>query len=677
VSAAARTLGWASLLAASVLYLRFHFGMLLSPPYGEFQVPQPELPALRGWPVLGLILLAGVAGGTLLASRLRAVAPFAVTLALGAYLTLVLPAHLLEALGWATRRPWFRPWPWAVAAWVIVGCLALWHRSRLAEQPIPEPAPAERRRAWADPLVPWLVAVALTVAALYGEAVGRTIRHGARAWDAHSYQLLVPLQWIRQQSLTEPLARQVPFGRLGLEKFANPGNANILMALPLMAGWDLPACLVQLPFAALGAWAVVSLARGAGASSAAALLAGLAFASVPLVVNQATVPLTDLASGALSLVAVAMVLRTAGSPRPPFASIALAGLAFGLALGTKYTAWSHLPLVLLALACCRWIRSARPRALAPPLLVFAGAAVLPSLFWYARNAALFHGNPVYPLRIRMLGFTLVPGTAAEAMSGYWERGMGMTSRWEWLVFPFRDPAYFEESGFGALFVALGMLGLGAAIADAASALRDRAFTPRRRLALLTLAALAVFWFAAARTPRFNIPLLGLVAALAAPAVDAMGAGLRRHAVGALAFGLGVLTVLVSVRYHGWDIGAPELRSEELLKDFPGSGGFAIPPAVDTLPPSVIYNDTKPETTSQMANYNLTGADHRHLVYDHRDLTPDSPAEFVARLKSLGVDYVFLRLPKAEPVPARYSTQALRPFLTAEVETFRSTLYRVR
>jgi hypothetical protein len=255
--------------------------------------------------------------------------------------------------------------------------------------------------------------------------------------------------------------------------------------------------------------------------------------------------------------------------------------------------------------------------------------------------------------------------------------MGMASRWEWLVFPFKDPAYFEESGFGALFVPIVVLGIAFTLADAALVPAERAFTPRRRLALLTAVALLVFWFTAARTPRFNLPFLGLVAALAAPAVDALGRGLRRHAVGVLASGLALLTVLISVRYHGWDIGAPESRSEELLKDFPGSAGFAIPPEIDTLQASTIFNDTELETTSQMANYYLTGADHRHLVYDHRDFAPSNPAAFVACLRALGAGYVFLRLPKTEAVPGRYDTPLLEPFLTAEVEKFRTTLYRVR
>jgi hypothetical protein len=673
--AVGRALGWAVLLAASLLYLRFHFGMLLSRPYGEFQVPEIDLPAPQACAPLGLIVLAAMAGGTLVASRLRGVAPAAVAFALGAYLTLVVPAHVLDAMGWLLRHRSLRPWPWAAAAWLGVGALALWRWLRP-----PRRAYMPRTvspHASADPLKPWLLAVALVVAALYAEGVGRTIRHGARAWDAYSYQLLVPIQWVRLESLSEPLVRQVIFGRLGLEKFANPGNANMLMALPLLAGWDLVACLVQLPFAALGAWATFSLARGAGASTAAAGLAALAFASAPVIVNQATVPLTDLASGALSLAAVAILLGTAESARAPTAAITMAGLAFGLGLGTKYTAWSHLPLVLLALGCCRWVRSASGRSLARTLLLFTGAALVPCVFWYARNAILFYGNPVYPLRIRVFGVTLMTGTAAETMSGYWEKRMGMTSRWEWLTFPFRDPAYFEESGFGALFVAFALLGLLAGLADALTLRGDRTLSPRRRLLLLTLLALAVFWFAAARTPRFNLPLLGLLAALAAPAVDGLARGRARHGVGALATALAVLTLLISVRYHGWDFGAPELRSEELLKDFPGSGGFAISPAVDTLRPSVIFNDTEGETTSQIANYYLTGADHRHLVYDHRDFAPSNPAAFVACLRTLGAGYVFLRLPRTVPVPGRYHTPLLEPFLTAEVERYRSTLYRIR
>ena len=63
-----RLLGWSLLVGASLLYLRFHFGMLLSPPYGELQFPQPRLPPPQGSGALALILLAGLAGGLMAAA---------------------------------------------------------------------------------------------------------------------------------------------------------------------------------------------------------------------------------------------------------------------------------------------------------------------------------------------------------------------------------------------------------------------------------------------------------------------------------------------------------------------------------------------------------------------------------------------------------------------------------
>lgn len=675
LKSASRFLSWAALAVSAALYVLAHRGTLgvdLSIAYRE--APWPPLAALAPGGGLAPWLVAGggIVGGWILASLLPVPLPAGVRLGIGAFASLVLPAHALELLSWAGDRPLFRPWCWAVAVWLLVGLLAALRKRR----PSPAPGCAEPREIEGpDPLRPWLLATTVVVALVYVESIGRTIRHGPRAWDAHSYHMPVPLQWIHLESLTEPLARQVIYGHLGLEKFANPGNGHLLMTLPLLLGWDLVACLVQLPFALLGAWAVASMARGAGASRGASTLAALAFAAAPIVANQAAVPILDLATGALTLAAVAILLACADAPEMPGPSLLLAGLALGLGLGTKTTAWSHLPLVVLALLTSGWLRRPPLRPVLSMLQVFALAAALPCAFWYARSAVLFE-NPIYPIGIRLLGVPLVKGTTAELMSGYWEQQMGISQRWGWLLFPFRDPAYFEDTGFGPLLVCLGALGLGAGLVDLAGGLRDRRLTPPRRLSLLLVLALVVFWFAAARTPRFNLPLLGLVAAVAAPAVDALGGGLRRRVVGVFALAAVLLTLQLSVSYHGWDLGPPENHAWELVKDFPGAGGFGIPPAVDELSPSVILNDTVPETTSQASNYYLFGRDHRHMVYDHRDLTPKEPGEFVSSLRGLGVHYVFLRISKRVSPPARYDTSALEPAFRWEGEEFRSTLYRV-
>jgi hypothetical protein len=663
------TLAWAIVLGCAALYFVRHLGLIdLTLGVAWREAEWPAIPAPVGGLAPWLVLAGAIAGGVLLARRLRVPIPSAVTAGIGAYACLVLPAHVLELLGWVLSRPLFQPWLWALAVWGLAGLIACWpvpHEHRLPEV----------RTRVNDPLARWTLAAGVALACLYAESVARTIRHGARAWDSNSYHLPVPLQWLHLQSLTEALSHQVIYGRLGLEKFANPGDGHLVMTLPLAIGWDLLACLVQLPFALLAAWAVFWMAKSAGASRGAALLAAFAFAAAPIVANQAAVPVLDLATAALTLAATAILLSVAEASGPPPAAIALAGLAVGLALGTKTTAWSHLPLVALALLASSWLRTASWRTLLSRAALFATTAALPSALWYVRNAVLF-GNPMYPLRIRLMGVTLIEGTTAELMSGYWEDRIGMHSRWEWLSFPFRDPVYFEESGFGPLLVCFGMLGLIMGLADLGSGLRRGGLTPRRRLTLLTLLALGIFWFAAARTPRFNLPLFGLFAALAGPALDTLGSGRRRHALGALVVALAFLTLRLSLVYHGWDMGPPETRRFKIEVDPQGTPGFVIPIAIDSLAPSVIFNDTSPETTSQASNYNLFGLDHRHLVYDHRDLSENAPAEFVSALEGLGVDYVFLRIPKKDFPPERYDTPRLEPVLQLEARDCKSTLYRL-
>jgi hypothetical protein len=273
---------------------------------------------------------------------------------------------------------------------------------------------------------------------------------------------------------------------------------------------------------------------------------------------------------------------------------------------------------------------------------------------------------------------------AEDMSGTWDiERMGMASRLEWLSFPFADPEYSDETGFGALLVAQGALALVGALAAGAAAVRTRrgralrrgdlAVTPWR-LALLLGAGLFVFWFLAGRTPRFNLPLLGLVAAAAAPVLDRLGERGRAPRLASSSLLLVSVTLALSLRYHGWGVGPPEVRSADLEDDWPG-----IPPGIDALPPSVVYNDTDAEESSQPSNYKLFGLDHRHLVYDHPGLASGAgtPLEYRARLRALGVDYVFLRIPRGEAPPPRYAAEVLEPVLVREGPAFWSAVYRVR
>lgn len=669
-SSGARVLLWIALLLSLGLYLAAHQGVLLAPTAGEFLFPAPRLPAPRGGLAPWIVVVGAVLGGRFVAARvsqpLRAVA-----WALGSYLCLVVPAHVLGVGAWMSGRGIWQPWLWAAGVWLLAAGLALLrHRPSAATAAVSETAgPAEHPR---DPLVPWLVVAGLTVAGLHGHAIGRTIRHGARAWDGESYHLPVALQWIHTRSLTEPLVRLAAISPWEIDRFANPGNGHLLMSVPLTAGWDLFAWIAQLPFLAVGAWGVYALGRAAHATSAAAILGVLAFLSAPIVADQAAVPMLDLATAALSLAAVALLLPAADADAVPAERVALAGLACGLALGTKTTALAQLGLVGTVVATSRWAWAAPARSKARAAALFLGLMLLPSSFWYVRSAVLF-GNPIHPLEVRVLGHVLFPGTTAEDMSGSWDvERMNMRTRWEWLVFPFRDPEYSDETGFGALLVASGAAGLLAGGAVLARSVRERRLTPAGRLALVGAAALLLFWFAAARTPRFNLTLLAVLAALSAPAVDALGRRLLRHAAGLMAVAAAAVTLTLSLRYHGWDMGPPFPRVEQLETDYPG-----IPAVVDALPPLVLLNDTRDDESARPSNYKLFGADHRHLVYDHPQLATDDAEAFIARLRLLGADTVFLRIKKERPLPPRYATPALEPLARFEGREFRSVIYRVR
>jgi hypothetical protein len=664
----AAALLWAAALALAGGYLAEHWPFLLQPTPDAFVWPRPEPAAPRGGAAPWVILAAAIAGGAGLARRLDH-RPIVLTWALGALATVVLPAHLLGAAGLFTGRAWFTPWAWAAGAGAMAAVLLARRRS---PSPRPRLTEVDVQVGGRDPLWPWLLAAGLVTLALEAHAIGRTLRTGPRCWDGEAYHLPVALQWLGTSSLTGVLERLLRVSDQDIQFYAHPGNGHLLMCLPLLVGWDFVAYLVQLPFLPLAAWATATLARAAGASRSAAALSALALASAPIVAEQASVPLVDLATAALSLAALALLLSVSDTESIAPSRAGLAGLSAGLALGTKTTALAHLALIALLVATSRWAWAGPRRTRAARLAVFAAALLLPSAFWYLRSALLL-GNPIFPIGLVVGGHTLLDGVSAEDMSGDWDSGwLGLKSRWEWALVPLRDPLYFNEAGFGMLLVVAGGLGLLAGAAALVRALRERRLAPMSRLALLTVAALVVFFVVAARTPRFNLPLFALLAALGGPAVDALGRGWRRHAAGLLALAATAVTLTLALHQHGWAMAPIWTRAERVEKDYP-----AVPLAVDGLPPLVMFNDTHEDTAARPATYWLSGSDHRHTVFEQSSLATDDAETFLARLRTLGVGAVFLRLRKADRLPARYETPALQPVARFEGGEYRSVVYLVR
>jgi hypothetical protein len=181
-----------------------------------------------------------------------------------------------------------------------------------------------------------------------------------------------------------------------------PANAELIQAaLILPFGTD-----VLVPFVNLG-WLAMALAASwcIGAEvehGPLGLVMGALVASVPVMVaTQAGTARVDIVIVALVLAAVALVLH---QPRST-GSTALAGLALGLAIGTKFAV---LPLagfllvgVAVALARREHVRAA---------LAWSGAAVAGGAYWYVRNWVVT-GSPVPAIDLRVLGIGFAPLSA--------------------------------------------------------------------------------------------------------------------------------------------------------------------------------------------------------------------------------------------------------------------------
>ena len=180
---------------------------------------------------------------------------------------------------------------------------------------------------------------ALTLVAI-GELGWRTLIAYALppyGWDALWYHLTTVASWVTTERIGT-----VPFALLSNIFPSNFEAVGAWMVTFTHTTTGLTG--LELPFALLGAAAVMSLARTFGIARAGAVAAGSIFFLTPVVLLNTTSNYTDLAAASLVLVALALALRAIADLRadPQARTTAplllLAGIAGGLAIGTKSTA---------------------------------------------------------------------------------------------------------------------------------------------------------------------------------------------------------------------------------------------------------------------------------------------------------------------------------------------------
>ena len=241
----------------------------------------------------------------------------------------------------------------------------------------PDAAPSLSPAEWA--LVGGVAVVLVTVALI-------AVRAPPNTSDAMSYHLPRVMHWLQDRSLS-PYPTNVP-----LQIKTPPGAEVLLVNLVALAGNDQLVTLVQWAAFAATALAVSFAAALLGGGRLAQILAAVVFSTLPMAIVQASGTKNDVVASLwlVSLAALVLIFRR----RTTYGLAALIGLATGLALVTRTTAYMYaLPFfVWFAVAA---VRRSGPRRGTALVLLAGSAALLLNAPTYARNLDVF-GTPLGP-----------------------------------------------------------------------------------------------------------------------------------------------------------------------------------------------------------------------------------------------------------------------------------------
>ena len=224
------------------------------------------------------------------------------------------------------------------------------------------------------------------VVADWGSRTAASLHHGMTYPDSIWYHMPVAARFAQEGSITSlhfvDFGTRIPF---------YPANGELLHAVALLfMGTDILSPLLNMGWLAVVLLAAWCVGRPYGAAPM-TLVAGAALMGTPgFVGSQAGEAYTDVVGLALMMSAVA-VLVTSGYPsrwqgqRP---AIALAAMAAGLALGTKFTFAAS----VIALSVGMWIVAPRGRRFGDGF-TWLILVCLTGSFWYLRNLVRI-GNPI-------------------------------------------------------------------------------------------------------------------------------------------------------------------------------------------------------------------------------------------------------------------------------------------
>lgn len=479
----------------------------------------------------------------------------------------------------------------------------------------------------------WVVAIVIALYALF--FLDAVMRYPTGVDGLH-YHLPMAVEWLRTGRMDLVVG-------LRLQSYSD--NGMIVPALVLAAKLESLATVALLPYALIVGASIYALARQIGASVQAAIVSVCVAISIPIVLFQSFSSYIDVyaaASWLSSILAIAWASRATTS-KSRYGLILLAGLAAGVALGSKMTYMVLAFFLLLIVVRFEWVSfqpryHRRPRPVLAALL-FCVACVPCSVFWFVRGAVQAD-NPVYPFAISVAGHEVFPGFSLDDAPCYQSRPAGEKLE-RWWSYPWHETKY---SGTGypysvnnalgapyAMLVPLSILAVATGfLRQQRKSWRDRWIVTFAILALAGVASLVTFF---RENIRFILPCLLIATPITALLLDRLRLAFPRAlpALVTLAF---VATATVAGFRPAHAI-AGRIRDNVWTRaDF-----YEIPRLIDELPPgSRILNLASPYATYPLLGKRLdldVISPNHWAIWTNRNTTAEALYEH-------NIEYVYYR-----------------------------------
>jgi|GEM_PF-1930268 len=340
--------------------------------------------------------------------------------------------------------------------------------------------------------------------------------------DGIYYRLPLAVRWLQSGSLSIPPSTW---------RYALPGNAEIPMMVLLGTGWHSSVLVFNFIGTVILACSAYLIALKCNVGKGAALVVSAILVSVPLINFQTFLAYTEVYGSSFILAAITLFLYRQDKEKTPnkkrfLASLVLSGLSIGLAIGTKvaFLIYGAAFFVVVIFVLFRQ-REKHRKSLAFIASILVAAMLVPCVFWFGR-AFFSTGNPLYPMKVELLGRTIFDGYTIEFMRPSGQFVDFVENRIGWLYYPWtetnnRQANYSERGGFGATFAAVVPLGV---LYTIVTSFRNRAQNKNtliRALISFLLAGLLAFFLVFSQTPRYSIPIMAFACILSAPLIDVL------------------------------------------------------------------------------------------------------------------------------------------------------------